>query len=452
MTLIQAESSPRVLLPICAGPSVALLRLSTLLLIGLTSVQVAAQFLVRDQEYRCPPSDSSCRSSKNLSSFEERISPNLHRPYSVNYVEFNDKGELWNSRELTDALDQIESARNGGQEKPLVVVYIHGWQNNASDSSGDVAKFRDILLAHLADTYPSRVLGIYLAWRGLTFTVEPFKHIVSYWPRRSVARHEGQTGMYDAVSKILAVINKDGHRKDYFLVFAGHSFGARVLENAADAVGKNHYGFMAKYRMQESATFSSTRNNLMSEEDRIVTEPPPADLFLYINAASSSAVTRRTLRDIREKCRNNSLGRLCSTNAFYVAVTSHADLATGIILPIANFVFPALTSDGLHLISAANTPSLHTHKDAKKGCDSSASVCFKVTEGSEMVDYSIERIGDRVEIPGKSNDPFWVFNVGKEVMKDHGDVWNPSVTDLVTKIIQENPRFQILAALYLQNR
>lgn len=214
--MTQVKGSARILISRRIASHTALLRLVVSLFLCITSIQLRAQFLVRDQEYRCPPNDTSCKIPTNLSSFEKRISPVRHREYSVNYVEFNDRGILWNSKELSDALEQVETAREDGKEKPLVVVYIHGWQNNASDSSGDVSKFRDILLAHLADTYPSRVLGIYLAWRGLTFTVEPFKHIVSYWPRRSVARHEGQTGMYDAVSKIIEVVNKGGHRKDYF--------------------------------------------------------------------------------------------------------------------------------------------------------------------------------------------------------------------------------------------
>lgn len=210
---------------------------------------------------------------------------------------------------------------------------------------------------------------------------------------------------------------------------------------------------MAKYRMEENFAISSMpQNDSKGQTDRIVKSPPPADMFLYINAATSSAVTRRTLRDIREKCGSTGLGVFCSSSGFYVSVTSHADLATGIIMPIANFVFPALTSDGLHLISAANTPSLHTHTDPKRGCDLSASVCFKVTEGTETMDFSVQRIAGRFEIPGRSNDPFWVFNVGKNVIKDHGDVWNPSVTDLVTRIIQNNPRFQLLTALILQSR
>jgi hypothetical protein len=52
--------------------------------------------------------------------------------------------------------------------RPFLVIYIHGWQNNAN--SGDVCRFE-----HFIDTlsrYPEavgrkvNVIGVYIAWRG----------------------------------------------------------------------------------------------------------------------------------------------------------------------------------------------------------------------------------------------------------------------------------------------
>ena len=58
-------------------------------------------------------------------------------------------------------------------ERPLLFVYIHGWQNNAV--SGDVCRFE-----HFIDTisrFPEmtgrkiNVIGVYIAWRGVDLTV-----------------------------------------------------------------------------------------------------------------------------------------------------------------------------------------------------------------------------------------------------------------------------------------
>ena len=188
-----------------------------------------AQFLVPDQQFRCPLSDAACQKTHKPPAFEIGISEANHHPYSINYVEYTDKGKLWDPQELDDAINQFKAAADDGNQHPLVVVYVHGWQNNASNLSGDIVKFRGFM-SRLADDYPiglpgkaPQVAGIYLAWRGLTFTFEPFKHIFSYWPRREIARKVGRTGMYEAIEKIKQAVNADPKvRRNTFLIFVLH--------------------------------------------------------------------------------------------------------------------------------------------------------------------------------------------------------------------------------------
>jgi hypothetical protein len=418
------------------------------------AASLRAEFLVPDQEYRCPPSDHTCKSPHNLSSIETRTT-GRGNTFTINFVEYNDKGRLWNPIELSDALSQVRQARGANSsEGVLLVVYIHGWQNNADETPGscdDVCRFRDTLLARLADSQasngkPLKVVGIYRAWRGLTFTVEPFKHVISYWPRRGVARHVGQTGMFDAVNQIEKVVGES--RKNYLVVFTGHSFGARVLENAAETRDKRHVGFMAEYRNKQK-TMAQIHGKFaapMPQEEFALNPGLPADLIVYVNAATASTVTRKTIKDTQETCKKTPGAPICGADPLYLAVTSHADLATGIIMPIANLVFPALTSDGLHLFSAANTPWLHTHTDPVAGCSPGSSVCFDVITHEKLTVESLQRVSHNWELPGKANDPFWIFNVKKDVMNSHGDVWNESVTDLVTKVIVGHSKFEMLSA------
>jgi len=434
---------------------VMITRVTMMLLFGFgCAASLNAQFLVPDREYRCPPSDHGCKSPHNLSSFETRTTPRGNS-FSTNFVEYNDKGKLWNPVELSDALSQVRQARGANNSQGvLLVVYIHGWQNNADETLGacnDVCRFRDTLLARLADAQavngkPLKVVGIYLAWRGLTFTLEPFKHVISYWPRRSIARHVGQTGMFEALSQIESVVGES--RKNYVVVLAGHSFGARVLENAAETRGKKGVGFMVGYRNRLKTVAQNHAESVMpmSQEALKLNPSLPADLIVYINAATASTVTRKTIKDIRDTCTKVPSAPICDADPLYLAVTSHADLATGIIMPIANLVFPALTSDGLHLLSAANTPWMHTHSDPKPGCAPGSNVCFDVTTREKLIVESIQRVEHNEQLPGKANDPAWIFNVPKNVMNSHGDVWNESVTDLVTKVILSRRQFQVLSA------
>ena len=88
--------------------------------------------------------------------------------YKLAFIEFGDQGSMLDPSQLGAALKVI-----GKAERPLLFVYIHGWQNNAI--SGDVCRFE-----HFIDTmsrFPEmterkiNVIGVYIAWRGRDLTV-----------------------------------------------------------------------------------------------------------------------------------------------------------------------------------------------------------------------------------------------------------------------------------------
>jgi len=77
-------------------------------------------------------------------------------------------------------------------DRPLLFVYIHGWQNNAN--SGDVCRFE-----HFIDTvsrFPEitgrkiNVIGVYIAWRGIDVTVPVSKVLNVLEPQ--VRRHNNR--------------------------------------------------------------------------------------------------------------------------------------------------------------------------------------------------------------------------------------------------------------------
>jgi hypothetical protein len=411
-----------------------------------------AQFLVPDQQYRCPPSDGVCKSTHKPSAFEVGLSDHNHHPYTINYVEYTDKGTLWAPQELMDAVNQVTTVVNDHSEHPLIVLYVHGWQNNASDSSGDVVKFRGFM-SRLADDYPvspsgkqPQVVGVYLAWRGLTFTVEPFKHIVSYWPRRQVAKDVGRTGIYDGINQIGTAVNADQEgRKNTFFILAGHSFGARVLENAIDGLDRNKKprGMLSTYfdSIHHAALQARDHKSALSEKELHALPNMPADLVVYVNAATSSAKSIQRSREIRDDCREMQGHPICNADPFYIAFTSTNDLATGLIMPIANLVFPDLVSDKLHLISAANTPWLHTHRAPEVGCPP-GSLCFEIAGTSgPPAQYYLPRITEKIQVPSIGSDAFWIFNVHSNLVNGHGDVWNPNVENMIAAILKNNGHF-----------
>jgi hypothetical protein len=63
--------------------------------------------------------------------------------YKLAFIEFGDQGSALDTSQRTAALQVIHEAK-----RPLLFVYIHGWQNNAN--SGDVCRFE-----HFIDTVSS---------------------------------------------------------------------------------------------------------------------------------------------------------------------------------------------------------------------------------------------------------------------------------------------------------
>jgi hypothetical protein len=60
--------------------------------------------------------------------------------YKLAFIEFGDQGSALDTSQRTAAIRVIHEAK-----RPLLFVYIHGWQNNAN--SGDVCRFE-----HFMDT------------------------------------------------------------------------------------------------------------------------------------------------------------------------------------------------------------------------------------------------------------------------------------------------------------
>lgn len=392
----------------------------------------AAHFIVPDVPYRC--------------NADQVTGAN----YTINFVEFRDNGKPWCETELNDALAQIREAREQNA-RTVVLVYIHGWKNNASEElSEDVTKFRkevdriSLILPQAGSGRKPPLVGIYLAWRGLTLTVEPFKTL-SYWDRRGVARHVGQTGAYDATARIVDEVK--AAREQTTLIFMGHSFGARVLENTADAAGQRP-GFMTAHLLDMQRRLAARTQPRPSEALSEKPPRPPADMIIYVNAASSSAVARHTIKEWLAICKKGSDSVVCGAHPFWLAFTSTADYATGIIMPVANAVFPA-PSDHLHLSSAADSSDLHTHEVPEVPCrekqkpddfrcppGSNAQACFGTirpdNKGSdEKVCYEVHKVHAE-----ESVSPFWIMNVDGKLVDGHLDIWNEGVINMILSIMR----------------
>src|SRR5690242_10972242 len=131
---------------------------------------LSASSCVPNTAWRLPPDArqwSDCRASQRYSVLHEG-GPN--EGYTLSFVEFDDFGEFFSRCQLDNALQAIAEAKAAARPDPrsgkrgaLVVIFVHGWKNNASDKTGNVWGFRESL-RDLAKVTPEGwpVVGVYI--------------------------------------------------------------------------------------------------------------------------------------------------------------------------------------------------------------------------------------------------------------------------------------------------
>jgi hypothetical protein len=263
--------------------------------------------------------------------------------YKMAFVEFGEDGFVQDpapreSSQLGQAEALIRKARC-----PLVVVYVHGWQNNAN--SADVCRFQHFLdvLAHNPNLTRSRldVIGVYLGWRGKSLDVDKV-NIFTVWDREQAAHNianartaaDGGT-KGPTLAEAVTLLGKDVKKKKAefhdqrvqpYAVFLGHSFGALVLE--------------------ESITKSIVEAADSGSEDAI-----NWDLAVTLNSANDSQNSRKLLDYLSTLYRHDApnhryvsrdhsgpLKTLPDTRPALISITSESDIATGAAFPAGSWL------------------------------------------------------------------------------------------------------------------
>jgi hypothetical protein len=166
----------------------------------------------------------------------------------VGHVEFTDYGSFQDHKQLNVLERAVEADLKSGKSLfrngILLLVYVHGWQNNAKDGNGNLEEFRKLLQQTAAKETNRGVLGVYVSWRGESWRVPGIKHAVTYWGRKRVAHDFGHGNLVETLARLKnlewLVARGGGMRstpdQQVFercrMVCVGHSFGAAALYSA----------------------------------------------------------------------------------------------------------------------------------------------------------------------------------------------------------------------------
>jgi hypothetical protein len=171
--------------------------------------------------------------------------------YQLGFVEFDDQGWFWNTNQMEAVEKMIRTEAGIGQSNNaagiVMVVFVHGWKNNAAYDNTNVVMFRQILgqlgAAEQVQTNhpPRKVVGVYAGWRGLSAKLEPFEEL-SFWNRKKTAH---KVGGYGAMTELLVSLeNLQQTSNDSLatnaprteLIIVGHSFGGAAVYSAISAI------------------------------------------------------------------------------------------------------------------------------------------------------------------------------------------------------------------------
>ena len=202
---------------------------------GIIIILVTLTACAPNKAWRDPHSinDDGCTSVSTDSLKENCIIENIedkdgNNLYSLGFLEFTDRGNLFDNQARDNLLGKIEEdAKENGA---LVILFAHGWNHNSSFTDENVQQFRETLrkISSIQGVTRGRhVYGIYIGWRGRVLPGR-LNSALTFWDRKTIAQAVGKGGVSDILLR-LELIKKKYQNSDNTLVITGHSFGAAAL-------------------------------------------------------------------------------------------------------------------------------------------------------------------------------------------------------------------------------
>jgi hypothetical protein len=392
------------------------------------------------------------------------------KDYQFAFVEFGEQGSFQDTTQLDKARLLLQNTPG----KVLLVMYLHGWHNNAK--SKDVERFERFLagIARFQQVKKTgfHVVGVYLGWRGESLTLKG-ANVFTIWDRKRAAeRLASNNDCLETISSLSAMA-RIRNREDHYVVLLGHSLGGLVLERAvAHSITAAVHSQAPKAR--------------------------PADLIITLNPASDSILTRQMVASLRSNfsykgdfvgdgryvARTDPSVTFPGNQQVIVALSAENDRATGGAFPAA-MGLSALTKQfnkvsspiddnttvserGYYTTSPGNKKDLITHRlrllaegeavprrmgnaiDENLSRRSLSDGRFVTSDNNfpEGSDPKVPEPDKRKPIywrqwqltpePMNARTPYWIVQVPTTIIDNHGDIWSDNAQALMAAIFRMN--------------
>lgn len=332
----------------------------------------------------------------------------------VKVLEYTDDGEFTDRCAFTDTMKEVWSANEVPNPSPAIIVtYIHGWKHNGDPGDSDLLSFTNFIKEmdsqESRQPEPRRVLGIYVAWNAKRTTL-PLAREFTFWGRKKAADRIAQSASITRLVGAIDNIRTQRAQPRDLVVYAGHSFGARLLYSAT---AQN-----IVYRMQ--ASHPGAPNGTYSEIDG------PGDLIVLLNPAFEAS-----LFSIFNAQRRYQENYSANQPPVIIAISSDNDRATQIAFPIGQV--SGLNFSKIRRTTLGNHAEFQTHRldYYSESADDShlqttwlddfckGSICLRRTEANHS----------------QLRNPFIVARADSSVLNGHGGIWGRDLSAWLASFI-----------------
>jgi hypothetical protein len=285
------------------------------------------------------------------------------------------------------------------------------------------------MLAALSNQFDGPTVGIFIGWRGESLAIPGVKQI-TYWGRRNKSATMPNAHFTETLKEIMLATRDDSPGVPMFSLMIGHSFGGGLLK----------------------AGTTQTVVNAVLDTPKGHAIVWPADLIVFVNEASPAVSSYQLIEtferhvEARPPCGEGPKGY----NPAILSIASKGDSATLAFFPVAQALsrpfhrlrkYPKANELGverqasMYYRSAPHSPAFHSHllddadtpevQAAKRdGCTVFAT---HVLSGKEYL---------FVQRPGSKNaGPYWVTQMPKAIVADHGGIFSPEFRSLMIDIL-----------------
>ncbi|OZI23868.1 hypothetical protein CAL26_10675 [Bordetella genomosp. 9] len=318
--------------------------------------------------------------------------------YVLGFVELDDQGHLYCRNQMNDVVGRLRT--EAAQRDVLMVVFVHGWRHDDKPDDENLKTFRVLLDGLVADEHaladseraPRRVVGVYVAWRGMSLT-PPGLQYLTFWDRKNTAATIGHGDVTEVLTRLEQVKReKDdrvGQDSATRLVIIGHSFGGLIVHTALSQIMVSRFVRTGGPPVQYGGPARPPTEPEPGDDDEIQVQGF-GSLVVLINPAFEAQLF-------------SSLSDISAEHAHYArdqaplmaVMTSEADSATGILFPMGRRVSTLFENTRTMTRWNATTGQLESINESEA----------IITSVGHFLPYRTHRLYPRPDRPERKPDP-----------------------------------------------